>query len=158
MNIPNASSKPTIRPATLADAEIVARFNERLAGESEGKTLDPDTVLAGVRAGLTDPNRSTYYLAEVDGVVAGQLMITTEWSDWRNGYFWWIQSVYVDLPFRRRGVFRSLHNHVRDLARARPDVCGLRLYVHISNTRALDTYRKLGMDVTEYQLCEEEWR
>ena len=147
-----------IRPATVNDAETVARFNERLATESEGKTLDPGTIRAGVRTGLEDSGRSLYFVAEIDGAIAGQLMITTEWSDWHNGYYWWIQSVFVDEPYRRRGVFRSLYNHVRDIARSRVDVCGLRLYVHESNARAKDTYESLGMEITAYQLCEEIWK
>ena len=93
----------------------------------------------------------------IGDAVAGQTMITTEWSDWRNGFFWWIQSVYVHPDFRRRGVFRSLYAHIRSLAHERSNVCGLRLYVHNTNTRAIDTYIKLGMALTEYRLCEEVW-
>lgn len=146
-----------IRRATTADMATVISFNQAMAVETEGKTLDPDTVSAGVRAALEDESRCIYFMAEVDGRIAGQTMFTTEWSDWRNGIFWWIQSVYVDPAFRRRGVFRALYHHIRDLARERPDVCGLRLYVHRDNKRAIDTYRDLGMDLTEYLLCEESW-
>ena len=149
--------KILIRIATARDVDAIAKFNQSLAQESEEKTLDEDTVRHGVEAALSDPARSRYFLAEGDDAVAGQIMITTEWSDWRNGFFWWIQSVYVDQRFRRRGVFRALHDHVRTLARTTPDVCGLRLYVHTSNERAIATYRQLGMEVTEYKLCEEEW-
>lgn len=147
----------SIRQATSADADTVAAFNRHMALESEGKTLDAETVAAGVRTGLQDPDRSLYFVAEVEGIVAGQLMITTEWSDWHNAYYWWIQSVYVDEPYRKRGVFRSLYHHVHSLARARPDVCGLRLYVHKTNARAQQTYRNLGMTLTDYILCEEIW-
>ena len=146
-----------IRRATTEDMEIIVGFNQAMAVESEQKTLDPAAVSGGVRQALGDSSRCLYFVAEVDGAIAGQTMVTTEWSDWRNGFFWWIQSVYVAPVFRRRGVFRALHQHVRDLARARPDVCGLRLYVHHDNERAILTYDGLGMKMTEYGLCEEDW-
>ena len=152
------SDRPiSVRPGTVADLNQIVRFNTAIAKETEGKELDQATILAGARTALEDPDRSLYFLAEVDGVIAGQTMVTFEWSDWRNGLFWWIQSVYVDPSFRRRGVFRALYNHIRDAAKARPDVCGIRLYVVEQNTRALDTYRSLGMTITDYRLCEEDW-
>jgi GNAT superfamily N-acetyltransferase len=147
----------TIRRATVADADRIVEFNTALAAESEGKALDARTITKGVREALTDPARSLYFVAEIDGEVIGQTMVTFEWSDWRNGFFWWIQSVYVDSRFRRRGVFRALHDHVRREARSRPDVCGLRLYVHHDNHRAMKTYAQLGMAQTEYLMCEEDW-
>jgi GNAT superfamily N-acetyltransferase len=147
----------TIRRATLDDAAHIVSFNTALAAESEGKTLDARTVTDGVRQALADPSRSLYFLAELDGEVIGQTMVTFEWSDWRNAFFWWIQSVYIDSRFRRRGVFRALHEHVRREARSRPDVCGLRLYVHHDNHRAMNTYTLLGMPQSEYHLCEEDW-
>jgi len=146
-----------IRRATLADADRIVAFNTALAAESEGKTLFNQTVTAGVREALSDPARSLYFVAEIGGEVVGQTMVTFEWSDWRNGYFWWIQSVFVDSRFRRRGVFRALHEHVRREARGRPDVCGLRLYVHHDNHRAMKTYAQLGMPQSDYFLCEEDW-
>lgn len=147
----------TVRRATLADAAYIVAFNTALAAESEGKTLDARTIAAGVRQALADPARSLYFVAEIDGEVVGQTMVTYEWSDWRNGFFWWIQSVYVDSRFRRRGVFRALHEHVRREARSRPDVCGLRLYVHHDNHRAMKTYAQLGMTQCDYHMCEEDW-
>ena len=146
-----------IRRATLDDADPIVAYNTALAAETEGKTLDARTITVGVRAALADPSRSLYFLAEVDGEVVGQTMVTFEWSDWRNAFFWWIQSVYVDSPFRRRGVFRALHEHVRREARSRPNVCGLRLYVHHDNHRAMKTYAQLGMPQSEYLMCEEDW-
>ena len=146
----------TIRPATLDDADHVIAFNTALAAETEGKTLHALTIAVGVRAALADPSRSLYFIAEVEGEVVGQTMVTFEWSDWRNTFFWWIQSVYVDSRFRRRGVFRALHEHVRREARNRPDVCGLRLYVHHDNHRAMKTYERLGMPQSDYLMCEEE--
>src|SRR5262245_18482751 len=108
---------PVIRRATVADAAVVAEFNRLLAHESEGKELDPALLGPGVRAGLEDPHKSQYFLAEEGGRVLGQLGLTFEWSDWRNGWFWWVQSVYVRPEARRRGVFRALWEHVERLAR-----------------------------------------
>jgi len=146
-----------IRLGTIADADTISGFNVALAAESEDKALDPAVVAGGVRRALADPTRSRYYIAEVDGTVAGQTMITREWSDWRDGWFWWIQSVFVHPAFRQRGVFRALHTHIRNEALRDPDVCGLRLYVHHDNERAIQTYKNLDMIVTEYHLCEEEF-
>jgi len=143
-----------IREAAPADLPVIADFNVRLARESEGLGLNVARVEAGVAAILRDPARGSYYVAEVAGAVAGQLMITYEWSDWRNGNIWWIQSVYVKPEFRRAGVFRALFNHVQSLARARKDVCSLRLYVHAENTRASQSYERLGMTRTQYEVFE----
>ena len=147
----------TIRPATPADQETIVAFNAALAEETEAKSLDRALLEPGVRAALADPAMCLYFVAEAQGRVIGQIMITTEWSDWRNGWFWWIQSVYVDAAWRRRGVFRALYHHVRTQAVARPDVCGLRLYMHHENTRARSTYESLGMHVTDYLVCEDAW-
>ncbi len=146
-----------VRRAAIEDLDRIVAFNAAIAVETEGKKLDPRTLRDGVRAALSDPHRSLYFLAEVEGVVAGQTMVTFEWSDWRNNHFWWIQSVYVDPRFRRRGVFRALHEYIRGAARSRPDVCGLRLYVHKENHRAMNTYRELGMPLSDYLMCEEDW-
>src|SRR4051794_30784856 len=107
-----ATMPPSLRRAVPADAPVVVEFNRLLAQESEGKALDPAVLSAGVAAALADPARGLYFLAEQDGQVLGQILITTEWSDWRNGWFWWIQSVYVRPEARRRGVFRALFEHV----------------------------------------------
>ena len=141
----------------MADFDSIVAFNRAMAFESERKKLDPATIADGVRNALRDRTRCMYFVAEIDGIVAGQTMVTFEWSDWRNGFFWWIQSVYVDSRFRRRGVFRAIHAYIRDLSKSRPDVCGLRLYVHRYNTRAIETYKELGMSLTGYLLCEEHW-
>jgi ribosomal protein S18 acetylase RimI-like enzyme len=143
-----------IRKAVSADRPVVADFNVQLARESEGLELEPARVKAGVAALLKDPAKGSYYVAEVAGAVAGQLMITYEWSDWRNANIWWIQSVYVKPEFRRAGVFRALFSHLQDLARARKDVCSLRLYVHEENTRAAQSYERLGMTRTQYEVFE----
>ncbi len=143
-----------IRPATSTDMPIITEFNCRLAEESENKQLDQDTVIAGVTALLDSADRGRYYVAEIDSEVIGQLLITYEWSDWRNGLFWWIQSVYVAPSYRRSGVFSSLYKTVSDLARDDPAVCGLRLYVEEENERAQSTYASLGMSRTRYEVME----
>jgi GNAT superfamily N-acetyltransferase len=146
-----------IRAASVADADVVTAFNIAMAMETEGLKLDVKRALAGARTGLADRDRANYYLCDFGGATIGQLMVTAEWSDWRNGFWWWIQSVYVVPEHRRRGVFRQLYRHVRELAGSRGDVCGLRLYVHKENARAIDTYRMLGMNLTDYLICEEAW-
>jgi GNAT superfamily N-acetyltransferase len=145
---------PLIRRATVDDAAVVAEFNRLLAEESEGKILDPAKLIPGVRAGLEDPHKSIYYLAEEEGRVLGQLALTFEWSDWRNGWFWWIQSVYVRPEARRRGVFRALYAHVEGLARADPKVIGLRLFVENANRVAQQTYQQMGMRPAGYFVLE----
>ncbi|HEY7328532.1 MAG TPA: GNAT family N-acetyltransferase [Gemmataceae bacterium] len=144
----------TIRRAGAADVALVAEFNRLLALESEGKTLDTALLTAGVAAGLADPNKSVYFVAEDDGKAVGQIMYTTEWSDWRNGWFWWIQSVYVCPEARRRGVFRALFEHVYQTARTDGNVIGLRLYVEGANHVAQETYRRMGMEAAGYLVFE----
>jgi ribosomal protein S18 acetylase RimI-like enzyme len=146
-----------IRKATVKDAAVVAQFNRDLALESEHLRLNRTIVARGVKAVLKDPNKGIYFLAVVASAegkkeIAGQLMITLEWSDWRNGMFWWIQSVYVRKEFRGQGVFRALYRHVLQRARRQKNVCALRLYVEKENTAALRTYRKLGMKETYYRI------
>jgi len=143
-----------IRPAYLPDVPIIADFNVRLAMETEQLRLDPDTVAAGVAAILSDPAKGIYFVAERDGEVLGQLMITYEWSDWRNGNLWWIQSVYVKPEFRGQGVFRALFKHLEDLAHAGNGVAGLRLYMHAENDRARRAYEHLGMKHSDYEVFE----
>ena len=147
----------TIRKAEPRDAETVARFNTAMALETEHLQLDPVRVRAGVEGLLAGQSRGFYLLAESEGRVAGQLMITYEWSDWRNGVFWWIQSVYVDQDYRRLGVFRQLYRRVEELAVQAGDVCGIRLYVERENHRAQDVYRKLGMKPTAYEVYETDY-
>ena len=129
-------------------------FNLRLAEETEAIKLDPECVQAGVAALLSDPAKGLYFVAEFNGEVVGQVMITYEWSDWRNGNIWWLQSVYVHPRSRRSGVFRALFNHLVELARADHDVCGLRLYMHADNARARQSYQNLGMKQTRYEVFE----
>jgi ribosomal protein S18 acetylase RimI-like enzyme len=146
-----------VRDARPEDAEFLVRGNAEMALETEHLSLDVDRLRAGVHALFENPSRGRYYIAERAGRRAGQLMITYEWSDWRNGVFWWVQSVWVAPEHRGRGVFRALHGHVRSLAKADAGVCGLRLYVEKSNQRAQQTYLRCGMKRTEYELFEEDF-
>lgn len=143
-----------IRHAKASDAVLIADFNRRLAWETERRRLNRSRVLRGVNALLKDKAKGFYLVAEIDGQVAGQLLITFEWSDWRNGNFWWIQSVYVAPEFRELGVFRALYAHVHKLAKSRRDVCGLRLYVEKENGRAQKAYARLGMKEAHYKIFE----
>jgi ribosomal protein S18 acetylase RimI-like enzyme len=134
--------------------DVLAQFNVELAKESENLVLDPARVKAGVKALLRDPTKGTYYVAESGGAVVGQLLITHEWSDWRNGDFWWLQSVYVRSDFRRRGVFQSLFDYVLTSAKRQGDVAGIRLYVEKHNDTALEVYDRLGLKETHYHVRE----
>ena len=153
MSSPNPAVQ--IREACPSDAAQIAAFNCALALETEEKQLDDATVLAGVARALEDAATCRYFVAEAGGRIVGQLMITYEWSDWRAGVFWWIQSVYVEPAARRQGLFRALYAWVRERALAEPDVCGLRLYVERANRAAQHMYTAMGMEETAYRLWEE---
>lgn len=144
-----------IRRGEPRDTAVLAGFNIAMAEETENLKLLPEVITAGVAAILADAGRGFYLVAENEGQIAGALMVTSEWSDWRNGFFWWIQSVYVRPEFRRHGIYRSLHEYLRELARTEPNICGLRLYVERENERAQATYSRLGMHETHYLLYEE---
>ncbi|HUK81501.1 MAG TPA: GNAT family N-acetyltransferase [Verrucomicrobiae bacterium] len=143
-----------IRQATVRDVDAIARNNIALARESEDKQLDPATVQCGARALLDDSSKGFYLVAERAGAVVGQLMITVEWSDWRNATFWWIQSVYVVPKARRQGVFRALYDHAVALAQSGKSVCGIRLYVESNNAAARRAYETLGMHRAAYDIYE----
>ena len=147
----------TIRKAAERDVETVARFNVAMAWETEHLKLDEARARAGVAGLLASEARGFYLLAEADGAVAGQLMITFEWSDWRNGVFWWMQSVYVDAAYRRQGIFRELFGRVEKMAGEAGNVCGIRLYVEKENARAQGAYRQMGMQETAYQVYESDF-
>jgi len=144
-----------IRNATSQDAEKIVHFNKSMARETEDKHLDDQILTSGVNAVLNDPKCGFYLVAEVEGNVVASLMITNEWSDWRDGVFWWIQSVYVDPDFRRRGIFRAMYKEARNRAASDSKVCGCRLYVEQDNTAAQKTYASLGFKETNYKLYEE---
>jgi GNAT superfamily N-acetyltransferase len=143
-----------IRRAAVADASVIAEHNIAMALETENLQLDPERVRLGVEALIADPAKGFYIVAERDGQLAGQLMVTFEWSDWRNGMFWWIQSVYVRLAYRQQGIYRRLYRHLLDEAESRSDVCGLRLYVSEENPVAQQVYSRLGMHAAHYRMYE----
>mgnify|MGYP003321226350 FL=1 len=125
-----------------------------MASETEDKGLNPTTLQQGVSEVLRNPQKGFYLLAVLSETVVGQLMITYEWSDWRNGYFWWIQSVYVNQDHRKRGVYKALNEEVLNLARLNGGICGIRLYVDKDNTDAQQVYRNLGMSESNYDMYE----
>ena len=143
-----------IRQATPEDASTIVAFQQSMARETEGKTLDAELLRRGVQSLFDYPERGFYLVAEADGNVVAGLMITYEWSDWRNANFWWIQSVYVDAGWRRKGVYRALHDHVHAIAGSRDDICGIRLYVERTNHVAQRTYNSLGMSKSHYDMYE----
>lgn len=144
----------TIRSATSDDVLRLRDWAIAMALETEHKALNAPTVERGIRAVLDHPRRGAYFVAEGDGEAAGTLMLTYEWSDWRNGDWWWIQSVYVAPEQRRKGAYAALYAHVLAGARADPAVCGLRLYVERDNANAQRTYESLGMVDAGYRMYE----
>lgn len=145
----------TVRSAVLDDHETIVDFNQTMALDTEGKTLDRPTLSAGVQRLLEEPRLGRYFVVEDAGEVVGQLMLTEEWSDWRCGRFLWIQSVYVAPTHRRRGVYRALHAHVAEEAAREADVCGVRLYVELDNGGAQQTYAQMGMRECDYRMFEQ---
>ncbi|MFC7516643.1 GNAT family N-acetyltransferase [Herbaspirillum sp. GCM10030257] len=144
-----------IRRAELCDATHVAEFNRAMAYETEGKELIAEVIGAGVVSLINHPALGFYLVAEHDGNIVASLMITTEWSDWRNGIFWWIQSVYVKPEWRRKGVYARMYDFVKQAAAEDKSICGFRLYVEKDNVNAQRTYQALGMAETDYKMYEE---
>lgn len=147
-----------IRNADSDDASLIASFNSAMAEETEGRGLDASLINPGVAALLADSGKGRYWVAESDGRVVGQIMVTYEWSDWRNGTIWWIQSVYIHPDYRRQGVFSGLYRHVEGLAQSDRECCGIRLYVERDNHRAMQTYAALGMVKPGYEVMEVDFR
>lgn len=145
-----------IRLATADEVDSLVEFNQAMAIETEDKRLDADTLKQGVSAVFSDDRKGFYVVAEVDGKIAGGLMITYEWSDWRNGWFWWIQSVYVVPEWRGKSVYRRLYEFVLQMAEENGDVRGFRLYVEHDNEAARRVYEKLGMQQSHYLMYEHE--
>jgi GNAT superfamily N-acetyltransferase len=155
----HGSSAPAwkVRPAAPDDLEVLVRFSAAMARETEGRALDEARLRQGIRAVVESGHRGFYLVAEGGSTVVGQLLITYEWSDWRNGVFWWIQSVFVEPSARRRGVYRTLHEYVLQEALRRGDVCGLRLYVEQANAGAQATYARMEMSPTGYRIYERDF-
>ena len=147
--------KINIRVAQPADVRLLVKFNQLMAWETEQKQLDEDILTKGVSALIVDENKGFYLVAEQNDIVVGSLMVTTEWSDWRNGVFWWVQSVYITPDFRRQGIYAQLYAQVKTLAEQQHNVCGFRLYVEKENIIAQKTYESLGMQPTHYFMYEE---
>ena len=145
-----------IRIATREDIPALVEFNQAMALETEHKHLVADVLTAGVSAVFEDAGKGFYVVTDVEGTVAAGLMVTTEWSDWRNGWFWWIQSVYVRPEFRGGGLYGQMYEFVKGQAAAAGNVCGFRLYVEKENEKAQRVYEKLGMERTYYLMYEEE--
>ena len=146
-----------IRKAIPSDTETIVRFNAAMAEETEHLKLDTSRLLLGVNGLFENPDKGFYLVAESNREIVGQMMITYEWSDWRNGMFWWIQSVYVKPEYRAQKIFRSLYEHAVASAKLQTNVCGLRLYVEKANDRARRVYEKLGMNLTKYDMYEEDF-
>lgn len=144
-----------VRLARTQDTAQIADFNITMAHETEGIVLEPHTVHAGVASVMANPEHGFYVVAELGERLVGALLITYEWSDWRNGRFWWIQSVFISPEARRQGVYRSLHDFVAMRAHAHDGVRGLRLYVETDNAPAQNAYQATGMHDTGYRLYEE---
>ena len=144
-----------IRRAVAADLNRIVAFNQAMARETESRELADATIRPGVEGLFYSPQYGFYLVAEAAGSVIGSLMVTFEWSDWRNGVIWWIQSVYVQPDWRRHGIYRRLYRHVKQLAEAQGSVRGFRLYVEKDNTIAQRTYASLGMRESDYRLFEE---
>ncbi len=143
-----------VRQAVPTDGQTIARFQEKLALETENIHLETHTVEAGVNAVFFDSARGTYYIAEAAGEIKACLLITREWSDWRDGWMLWIQSVYVLPDYRKKGIFKALYDHIKQLVEDRNDLKGIRLYVDRANERAIRVYRHCGMDGEHYSLFE----
>jgi GNAT superfamily N-acetyltransferase len=145
-----------IRIAKAADAASLVQFNQAMAIETEGKRLDDAVLTRGVNKVFLDANKGFYVAAEEDGAIVGGLMVTYEWSDWRDAWFWWIQSVYIKPEARGKGLYRQMYEFVKDQARQKGDVCGFRLYVETENKNAQGVYDKVGMSASHYLMYEEE--
>ena len=134
----------------------MVEFNQAMALETEGKSLDDAVLSRGVDAVFDDPQKGFYVVTEIDGEIVGGLMVTFEWSDWRNGWFWWIQSVYIRPQMRGRSLYSKMYEFVKNRAADSGNVCGFRLYVEKENEHAQGVYKKLGMIETYYLMFEEE--
>ena len=143
----------TIRRGIKSDVDALVKFNQSMAFETEGKQLDPESLLKGVASVFEDERKGFYVVAETRmGAIAGGLLVVYEWSDWRNAWFWWLTSVYIIPDFRGHGIYRRLYDFVKEEARGQGDVHGFRLYVDLENTDAQKVYEKVGMFASRYLL------
>ncbi|MFY9534067.1 GNAT family N-acetyltransferase [Clostridium sp.] len=145
-----------IRKAKLEDLDVIVEYNYNLAYETEDKELDKAILTKGVKKIIEDENKGVYHVCEIDGKVVGQIMYTYEWSDWRNGTFIWVQSVYVDKEHRGKGAFKALYNKIKEICDSSNEYVGIRLYVEKENYTAQKTYRSLGMEECNYFMYEYE--
>jgi len=145
-----------IRAAKITDTAALVTFNQDMAMETEGKTLDPATIKPGVAAVFEDKKKGFYVVAEQHEKIVGGLMVTYEWSDWRNAWFWWIQSVYILPEARGTGLYRRMYEFVKDRAAEAGNVCGFRLYVETENIQAQKVYARVGMSQSHYLMYEED--
>jgi ribosomal protein S18 acetylase RimI-like enzyme len=144
-----------IRRANFEDAKSLVEFNQAMARETEGKMLDAQILQSGVEAVLNDESKGFYAVAESNNKIVGGLMVTSEWSDWRDNWFWWIQSVYILPEFRGQKIYSLLYEFVKHKAQDKGDVCGFRLYVERENFNAQKVYEKCGMEASHYLMYEE---
>ena len=161
MTSSSINERVLVRPAHVGDLDLLVNFSLAMAQETEGRQLDTARLRQGTQAVFDEPTRGFYLVAEIKGrsepTIVGQLMVTFEWSDWRNATFWWIQSVYVRPGWRRQGVYRAMHQHVLREAKERKDVCGVRLYVEKENLGAQQAYHRVGLSPSAYQVFEEDF-
>jgi GNAT superfamily N-acetyltransferase len=144
-----------IREAVESDVDNLVAFNQAMALETEKKRLDQDVLQSGVAAVFSDPNKGFYVVAAENGRIVGGLMVTYEWSDWRNRWFWWIQSVYILPDARGKGIYSSMYDFVKQKAVVNGNVCGFRLYVEKDNSHAQKVYDAVGMEMSYYLMYEE---
>ena len=144
-----------IRLAELSDANALVEFNQAMALETEGKRLEDEKISSGVAAVFGDPNKGFYVVAEDNDRIVGGLMVTYEWSDWRDAWFWWIQSVYILPEARGQSLYRRMYEFVKARAAAAGNVCGFRLYVENDNDHAKAVYDNVGMEASHYLMYEE---
>ena len=148
--------KLSTRKGAISDIEIIVQFQKNMALETEERILLESSIRSGVTEVIGDEQKGTYLVAEHEGKIIGSLLITYEWSDWRNGWFWWIQSVYVVADWRRKGVYTELHKTLCEIANQEKNICGIRLYVEKTNQKAQNVYQSLGMSESNYLLYEVE--
>ena len=147
-------AQPVFREAVESDAAAIAEFQIAMALETEELSLDPAICAQGVKALFDDPAKGIYFVVEIDNQLVASTMITYEWSDWRNGLVWWIQSVYVKPEYRRRGIYSGLYEHIKGIVETREELRGIRLYVDTRNSRAQQVYARLGMNGDHYRVFE----